>query len=770
MNVKLQVLVLAIFIVLLAVFLWVLQTPRASKGWDGHMAPVTAVPVQAQAIPVPLLGDAGAAPLETVPQPDETGKDVQVSNLRGIISGRVINEAGDAVEEAAICLTPIELLKPQTLEISSSQQHTETDADGAFLFTALDYGGYAVQATKDGYSEVLVLYLRKRQRRKKVDITLSLFASIAGRVVDQAGRPVYGASVFIESQKKKSRNTKKQKASSAQGEAVVQGALTGYEKSDRNGFFLLQGLEKTGPYRVLVNHDAYTPKQLQNVSVNGQLLLFDLAGRGQVKGRVVYADGGEAVQDYSLVFSHDNWRWSKARGSASQPVQRAFQWNKGKVVNQEQLRSLVDTGLAQRIQDEHGEFTLSNLEAGVILVAVQKSGYALAAREITGIGETRSIDDIVIQLQPGTILQGTIHNERGAPLQNAAIHVDYVPARNHGDITRIWTHSDDSGRFILDNMKSGIRTIAVAHPDYAVWHDIIDLRPGRTQSLKIVLQIGGAIEGQVTLVGQPVPAKIRYKTRRGNQSVDSDEKGFYRIDGLPEENINLTFRVEDNGNTREKMVFGVPVELGMLSRVNMNFAAATASLEGRILGLTPEEMRELYVTIKTAEGNEHYECEVDDKGYYHMEALPAGKVNFLIMADLSDLHAQSYSLQLKEGENKHQDIQLSEGIRLVVDMVNSGEESLIILVVRGAHPLTQIDEDDIIGNADLAPAFTTRSPDGRFYLRGMKPGLHTLYLVDINSGSGDEIENFPATTFTIRGQEQEVFMEITVPEPESPAS
>lgn len=109
----------------------------------------------------------------------------------GFILGRVIDATSNQpIGGAIVRLTP-----------DSKQAAVLTGPDGQFLFSPLSPGFYSVEASKPGYlggsygqmrarGQGTKILLEERERRGNVTVRLWPWASIAGRVLDEAGRPL----------------------------------------------------------------------------------------------------------------------------------------------------------------------------------------------------------------------------------------------------------------------------------------------------------------------------------------------------------------------------------------------------------------------------------------------------------------------------------------------------------------------------------------------------------------------------------------------------
>ena len=114
------------------------------------------------------------------------------------IRGRLVRADGRPLARAQIRLEPVDAQGPP--------RRADTDDEGRYEFTNLPSGRYTVTAVKTGY--VTIEYGQRRsmdhgepvvlgdgETREHVDITLPRTSAIVGRIVDEYGEPIEGATV-----------------------------------------------------------------------------------------------------------------------------------------------------------------------------------------------------------------------------------------------------------------------------------------------------------------------------------------------------------------------------------------------------------------------------------------------------------------------------------------------------------------------------------------------------------------------------------------------
>lgn len=163
---------------------FVIQGPDGANGVATFQSDVQ-VPAGVVSIPAP-----GQAPTRDQTQPPKTGTSV--------IRGRAVaTDTGQPLRRATVRLTSPTLSEPRS---------TSTDAEGLYEFRELPAARYTLTAMKNGYVTMSygarswnqpgrVIDLADKQQADRVDFSLPRGGVITGRVVDEFGDPVVGATV-----------------------------------------------------------------------------------------------------------------------------------------------------------------------------------------------------------------------------------------------------------------------------------------------------------------------------------------------------------------------------------------------------------------------------------------------------------------------------------------------------------------------------------------------------------------------------------------------
>jgi protocatechuate 3,4-dioxygenase beta subunit len=190
-----------------------------------------------------------------------------------LINGRIVDMGGSPIPGAAIALLD---------DGGSVISTTIADAFGNFSFTGLGYGDYRVKANATGYLDNTTSLFSVDKSNLVVplgDIELNNLGDITGKVVDENGDPVEGATVTLTNST---------------------GVVVGTRTTDANGNFTFRNVTAgTLEYTVSIEMAHYENAYKDDVSVTaGQtenVGTIELVTDATISGRVVGEDGSEIV-------------------------------------------------------------------------------------------------------------------------------------------------------------------------------------------------------------------------------------------------------------------------------------------------------------------------------------------------------------------------------------------------------------------------------------------------------------------------------------------
>lgn len=262
-----------------------------------------------------------------------------------------------------------------TAELRGLEVHTPAVAGGRAVVEVAVPGSYVVAAWAPGYArEFLPAVVGSGTTALRVE--LSRGAELAGRVVDEAGKPVAGARVRYE---------------------AAQDAITGSDlvrdsvESDADGKFSFPALP-LGSYRLMANHPTLALGFTDLISLDGTTAKRDvsiaMAAGARVEGKVVGADGKPAS-------------FARVRIGLTIPGSR------------------IVTPPRQVTADAAGAFSASGLQRRQLsAVAVHPAGASTAVGVDTRAGD---VTGLVLTLDSVEALAGQVVDAAGQPVAGAQV-------------------------------------------------------------------------------------------------------------------------------------------------------------------------------------------------------------------------------------------------------------------------------------------------------------------------------------------------------------
>lgn len=278
---------------------------------------------------------------------------------------------------------------------------------------------------------------------------------VSGKVVDGAGLPISGAAVSVRT----GSSAGKSVTTNADGSFFVPAGPGDVELDVRAPGFVTTGIPHKPLWRGQIEQGAPVLGLLLTLHQSATLQGNIVAGRAAVSAHltVLYrADDG----DYSI------------EGGVSEATD--------------------------------GRFTISNLAPGRIRLLAEADGFALAQSPelVLADGESR---ELVLDMDPGGSIQGTVTDAQGNPLAAA----DIVLQPDDGRVRRI--HAGSDGSFLFTAVPSGSADVRATAPGFgeAIIEGIVVV-PGEVTNADLVMEASSGVFGRIFDVNGPVSQAFIY--------------------------------------------------------------------------------------------------------------------------------------------------------------------------------------------------------------------------------------------------------------------
>ena len=539
-----------------------------------------------------------AASKTVSPQPARGAQPLKIvlSQARAV-RGRVVDTQGRPVAGAEVRLAPSPLPGQRTGAKRAEPAVEEdpfaalSDARGQFAIAHVPAAQIDLTARKRSHAPSLVRGIQISPGEGAADlgtVVLRPGARIAGRVIDSKGKPIASAGVHrVESLEPLDHR-------SARLEGEKPDAISGAD-----GKFVLEDLASGLPLNLIVRAPGHLPAGVRNVRPpNQKPLMVRLEAAAQLRGRVVSAEG-EPVAGARVDFIWEAAVPDRPERKTGPPVERFA------------------------TSDREGRFELRNLPSGTATVSAWAEGHVpVDGREVT-VPWPDPDQELILTLERGTVLSGRVATTAGDPVSGARVSAGGASGT-----------SDDDGVYKVEGAPVGRTTILAFHPDYRRFFKEVVLDKGGNQ-LDVTFEAGVEVSGRVVdergtpvagagVVLNSLGARERHEYR-GRTGVD----GAFRLSPVGRGRYRLTAEGDDYppGEIPEPVeVAGKPLE-GL--EVVLEPGGAIA---GRVIGLKPEELSQVEVTIRSEEQGT-VPVMIDAEGGYAIRKLRPG--DYLLQATLA---------------------------------------------------------------------------------------------------------------------------------------
>jgi hypothetical protein len=636
---------------------------------------------------MPAWGDAGrplvilkhgfaAGRLELKAPPAPSAPPLVVTLSRGVaLRGRTVDADGAPVAGAMVALAEDGTFPGTSASIAlvlagvSGEGWVTSGADGTFS-VHVHPGPHHVRAQKGGF---VPRQVRGRDPGQELlEIVMQPAAALRGRVTRADGSGVAEATVALSTDR-----------------PLVQDPPHGATTAD--GSFSIQDLVP-GPYTLQVWVEALGVVETLPVEVPGPPVLVRFGPTGTLGGRVIDAATRRPLPRFVLSLSWED-------GQRTVPV-----------------------------EDAGGQFTVPDLPAGPLALAVNADGHAAKTVDDLAVTAGEVAPAVEVALEAEVVVRGRVTDVARAPVSGVRIKTSL----GRGGEASSEGVTDGEGRFEVRGQAAGELTLEFQASGFVSEKRVVDTRQAAA-SVEVTLQRGLSLTGRVLAEGAPAPRAtvIAWSSDGQSQGGPADDNGRFRLDGLTPGRYTVQASGAQGHATLEDVD---PQAAGHLQLVLV--MPRTAVLAGRLSGVTVSEEALSMVQAVGHEEGRTMEAAVDASTLaFRMAEAPAGPVSVQarVMDAVGHMRA-SRPLDLVLAPGSETDVVLEFPAGSV-----SGQ------VTRDGAPVPGVMVAFSSGRS-MGPSARTDAA-GRYQVNGIDPGPYTVVV----AGDG---HTFFSTEHTVGGSDE----------------
>ena len=575
------------------------------------------------------------------------------------IKGVVLDPSGALVPDAQVKL---ETASGKRVDIEYADEH------GAFVIPAVAAGAVTIVASSPKFIEGPKQLLRHDGTHALTDIKVRVLpgAEVAGRVVDETGKPVAGV--------------------------VIDGLPC--DDTDADGHFLAQGLE--AGERTVMAHDGLHGSVPQKITVETgehRELSFVLAA-SSIAGKVVDKHGNGiadamvyarlTTDEYTTAMATSDefgafdlggvtpgsWTLLAQRPEeASRPIPEAggvtvTSGARNVKLELPELSTLaarvtldgqpvtyygirieqhVDSadgdngwsGRAENVNDDNGAFERSDLAPGVYDITIVGPDFKKKKLPRVTMREGGRTDLGTLAMDRGRTIHGHVVDERHVPIAGALVAIGQVPNRlSESPISQRMTgdataHTDAAGAFAISGLDTEEGTKIVATHASDALSIMRELAPNE-DNIEIVLVEAGDVAGTVDNYNEDAGSTATVTDEHGNIfDGDIDETGHFTVQGIPPGEAHVTIYGKNSlAEERTTVVAGLTV--------TVHFSMPKDPIELDVTYTSDHEC--IWVSI---DGSGAHGAESCDDNVAHFHAVPPGTYETCIHGDCASFTVAS---------------------------------------------------------------------------------------------------------------------------------
>ncbi|MFN0059468.1 MAG: sigma-70 family RNA polymerase sigma factor [Planctomycetota bacterium] len=611
-----------------------------------------------------------------------------VAEATGSIEGRVIDRQGNPrAHYAGMRLLPVDVTEQLTSGLRS-------DAAGRFVLTGIRPGEYYF-----GNDRLRVVAGERISDLEYLADDPARDASLAGQVVDTAGRPLAGVELVVSKNDHEMRG-----ASSADGQFEIVGLATGRHTI----------------HAMHASHATLT----QEIEVDGSRIELTLTPAAQLAGFVVDAETDRPITRFRI------GAWPGAHTRASEF--RVFR------------NTLTD------MYDPHGAFLLRYVTGDVTTLVAEAPGYMMFHEVVSALKPGTLNDGHRIALTPIGPARGRVIDASGQAVAGAVVCLFRMPVVRGVPTTGTIAVAGANGEFVVEQLLAATGELWAYHDQHGPGHARYTLENLRDGSFVIALPRAARIRGTVTLGGRPA-ADVEVRLSTQSRTVDqtrTDERGAYEL-AVGVGAYLLVATIEPGATDARTMRREIEVAEGAEPRIDFEFAAGAERVLGRVRRGGEAPARPAFVSLVKTDGGEDALAETstsaETDGTFELRDCPVGRFTLIVRAEFagSEVATKAQEIVIEPGLPLRVDVDFGLGKSVVVVIEDlPAQHMALLLLFEGELSVEKFTRQIVMQHAAKIRGQQTAQASGTIAIDSVAPGRYTMLCVwgeaaELNRGAED---------------------------------
>jgi hypothetical protein len=279
-----------------------------------------------------------------------------------------------------------------------------------------------------------------------------------------------------------------------------------------------------------------------------------------------------------------------------------------------------DAPITRNFKSATGRFAWTDGAAGTWRAAVSAPGYQMFNVSEFQISEGEPTRETVMPLLRGFAVRGRVFDSStGAGIGDAWVSFRQATEPESFGKSQALAKSREDGSFKLDGIPGGNIVLRVSAQDHA-YRELSVAVDEKTPPQEITLSSGSTIAGIVTTTsGEPVKGRVGLYGPGPAYGGEANEAGQFSFRHMPPGRYRVSADT-GAGSAMQEFVLGQDEHKEDITLI----VGAGHSIRGTVRGLPPEQVRSVYLSLRSGADGASFSAQPNEQGSYALHGVPAG--------------------------------------------------------------------------------------------------------------------------------------------------